>query len=148
MRSDQGQIDAQKLNLTYCRIVSPVEGRVGLRQVDVGNYVTPSDTNGVAVVTQLDPISVLFTLPEDNLRQLMPRLRAGAELQVTAYDKTNTEKLAEGKLQTVDNRITSYNVCYTKLLRAPPLIITAEQLAEELAKVDEVLASVDQQIGC
>lgn len=105
VRSDQGQIDAQKLNITYCRIVSPVEGRVGLRQVDVGNYVTPSDANGVAVVTQLDPISVLFTLPEDSLRQLMPRLKAGAELLVTAYDRTNTEKLAEGRLQTVDNQI-------------------------------------------
>lgn len=105
VRSDQGQIDAQKLNIAYCRITSPVEGRVGLRQVDVGNYVTPSDSSGIAVVTQLDPISVLFTLSEDSLRLLMPRLKAGASLQVTAYDRTNTEKLAEGTLQTVDNQI-------------------------------------------
>ena len=105
VRSDQGQIDAQKLNIAYCRITSPVEGRVGLRQVDVGNYVTPSDSSGIAVVTQLDPISVLFTLSEDSLRLLMPRLKAGASLQVTAYDRTNTERLAEGTLQTVDNQI-------------------------------------------
>ena len=105
VRSDQGQIDAQKLNIAYCRISSPVEGRVGLRQVDVGNYVTPSDSSGIAVVTQLDPISVLFTLSEDSLRLLIPRLKAGANLQVTAYDRTNTEKLAEGTLQTVDNQI-------------------------------------------
>lgn len=105
VRSDQGQIDAQKLNLAYCRIISPVEGRVGLRQVDVGNYVTPSDSTGIAVVTQLDPISVLFTLSEDTIRQLLPRINAGATLQVTAYDRTNTEKLAEGTLQTVDNQI-------------------------------------------
>ena len=64
---DQAQIDTQKLNLTYAHIISPVTGRVGLRQVDPGNYVQPSDANGIVVVTQLQPISVIFTLPEDNL---------------------------------------------------------------------------------
>jgi multidrug efflux system membrane fusion protein len=105
VRSDQAQIDAQKLNLIYCRIVSPVDGRVGLRQVDVGNYITASDTDGIVVVTQIQPISVVFTLPEDDLRQVMKRLQAGARLGITAYDRTGAEKIAEGWLDTVDNEI-------------------------------------------
>ncbi len=105
VKSDQAQIDAQKLNLTYCRIVSPVTGRVGLRQVDAGNYVQTSDPNGIVVVTQLQPISVIFTLPEDNLPQVMARVRAGAALPVTAYDRTGSTELATGKLDTVDNQI-------------------------------------------
>ncbi|WP_244635404.1 MdtA/MuxA family multidrug efflux RND transporter periplasmic adaptor subunit [Methylosinus sp. C49] len=105
VRSDKGQVDTQKLNLVYCRIVSPVHGRVGLRQVDVGNYVTPSDTNGVVVVTQIDPISVVFTLPEESLRKLMKRLREGARPAVTVYDRAYAEKLATGVLDAVDNQI-------------------------------------------
>jgi membrane fusion protein, multidrug efflux system len=105
VQADQAQIDAQKLNLTYCRIVSPVTGRVGLRQVDPGNYVQTSDTNGIVVVTQLQPISVIFTLPEDNLPEVMKRVRAGAALSVIAYDRTGATELARGKLDTVDNQI-------------------------------------------
>jgi multidrug efflux system membrane fusion protein len=105
VKADQAQIDAQKLNLTYCRIVSPVTGRVGLRQVDAGNYVQTSDPNGIVVVTQLQPISVIFTLPEDNLPEVMKRVRAGAVLPVTAYDRTGVSELASGKLDTVDNQI-------------------------------------------
>jgi len=105
VKADQAQIDAQKLNLTYCRIVSPVTGRVGLRQVDAGNYVQTSDPNGIVVVTQLQPISVIFTLPEDNLPEVMKRVRAGAVLPVTAYDRTGVTELASGKLDTVDNQI-------------------------------------------
>ena len=105
VKADQAQIDAQKLNLTYCRIVSPVTGRVGLRQVDAGNYVQTSDPNGIVVVTQLQPISVIFTLPEDNLPEVMKRVRAGAVLPVTAYDRTGATELASGKLDTVDNQI-------------------------------------------
>jgi multidrug efflux system membrane fusion protein len=105
VKADQAQIDAQKLNLTYCRIVSPVTGRVGLRQVDPGNYAQTSDANGIVVVTQLQPISVIFTLPEDNLPEVMKRVRAGAALPVTAYDRTGATELAKGKLDTVDNQI-------------------------------------------
>ncbi len=105
VKADQAQIDAQKLNLTYCHIVSPVTGRVGLRQVDAGNYVQTSDPNGIVVVTQLQPISVIFTLPEDNLPEVMKRVRAGAVLPVTAYDRTGATDLASGKLDTVDNQI-------------------------------------------
>lgn len=105
VKADQAQIDAQKLNLTYCRIISPVTGRVGLRQVDPGNYVQTSDPNGIVVVTQLQPISVIFTLPEDNLPEVMKRVRAGASLPVTAFDRTGSTELATGKLDTVDNQI-------------------------------------------
>src|SRR5215470_5473900 len=85
LKSDRAQIDAQKLNLTYCRIISPVTGRVGLRLVDAGNYVQTSDANGIVVVTQLQPISVIFTVPEDNLPQVFKRVGAGASLAVIAY---------------------------------------------------------------
>jgi membrane fusion protein, multidrug efflux system len=105
VKADQAQIDAQKLNLTYCRIVSPVTGRVGLRQVDAGNYVQTSDPNGIVVVTQLQPISVIFTLPEDELPKVMQRLRSGATLPVTTYDRTGATEIAQGKLETVDNQI-------------------------------------------
>jgi multidrug efflux system membrane fusion protein len=103
--TDKAQIDQAKLNLDYCHIVSPIEGRVGLRQVDVGNYVQTGDANGIVVVAQLHPISVIFTLPEDDLPQIMKRMRDGATLTVTAFDRTNTIKLAAGTLSTVDNQI-------------------------------------------
>ncbi len=105
VKSDQAQIDVQKLNLTYCRIVSPVTGRVGLRQVDAGNYVQTSDPNGIVVVTQLQPISVIFTVAEDNLPAVMKRVRAGASLPVSAFDRTGTTELGTGTLETVDNQI-------------------------------------------
>jgi multidrug efflux system membrane fusion protein len=102
---DQAQIDTQKLNLVYCHIVSPVTGRVGLRQVDPGNYVQTSDANGIVVVTQLQPISVIFTLPEDSLPQVVQQWHAGATLATTAYDRTGTNQIAIGKLDTIDNQI-------------------------------------------
>jgi membrane fusion protein, multidrug efflux system len=103
---DQSQIDTQRLNLTYCHITSPVTGRVGLRQVDPGNYVTPtSSTSGIVVVTQLQPISVIFTLPEDNLPEVLKQYHAGATLTATAYDRTGTTELAVGKLETIDNQV-------------------------------------------
>jgi membrane fusion protein, multidrug efflux system len=105
VQADQAQIDAQKLNLTYCRIISPVDGRVGLRQVDAGNYVQTSDPNGIVVVTQLHPISVIFTLAEDNVPTVMSRVRSGATLAVSAYDRSGTSEIAKGKLDTLDNQI-------------------------------------------
>ena len=105
IKTDQAQVDAQKLNLVYAHIVSPVTGRVGLRQVDAGNYVQTSDPNGIVVVTQLQPISVIFTLPEDNLPAVMKQVHAGATLSVTAYERTGTTELGKGRLETVDNQI-------------------------------------------
>ena len=81
VQADQAQVDTQKLNLTYCHIVAPIAGRVGLRQVDAGNYVQTSDAGGIVVITQLQPISVIFTLPEDNLPAVLRRLHAGATLR-------------------------------------------------------------------
>ncbi len=103
--TDQAAVDNAKLNVAYCHIVSPVTGRVGLRQVDQGNYVTPSDTNGLVVVTQLQPISVLFTLPEDNVEAVTKPAHAGQSLQAVAMDKGNTVKLATGTLTNIDNQI-------------------------------------------
>ncbi|MCP3720075.1 MdtA/MuxA family multidrug efflux RND transporter periplasmic adaptor subunit [Paraburkholderia sp. CNPSo 3281] len=105
VKSDQASVDAYKLDLTYARITAPVSGRVGLRQVDPGNYVTPSDTNGIVVLTQLEPISVIFTTSEDNLPPIMKQLRAGTKMSVTAYDRSNTTMLEAGSLQTIDNQI-------------------------------------------
>jgi len=109
---DQGTVEADKaavksaeVNLQYCRILSPIDGRVGLRQVDQGNYVTPGDANGLVVITQLQPISVLFTVPEDNLQSISRRLQSGAVLPTTAYDRSGTHKIADGTLQTFDSQI-------------------------------------------
>jgi multidrug efflux system membrane fusion protein len=105
IRSDQAQIDTQKLNLAYCRIVAPVDGRVGLRQVDAGNYVQTSDANGIVVITQEQPISVVFSITEDNLPMVLKQTHAGATLAATAYDRANVAKLATGDLATLDNEI-------------------------------------------
>ena len=105
VQADQAQIDTQKLNLIYCHIVAPVTGRVGLRQVDPGNYVQTSDASGIVVITQIQPISVIFTVPEDNLPPVMKRLSAGAKLPVTAFNRTGANKLDTGRLDTVDNQI-------------------------------------------
>ncbi len=105
VRTDQAQVDNAKLNIAYCHIVAPISGRVGLRQVDQGNYVQTNDTNGIVVITQIQPITVLFTLPEDNLPAIMKRLRAGVSLPVTAWDRAHTVQLAAGQLITVDNQI-------------------------------------------
>jgi membrane fusion protein, multidrug efflux system len=103
--TDTALVAVARLNLGYTHIVAPVNGRVGLRQVDVGNYVTASDANGIVVVTQLQPVSVIFPLPEDNLPAIEQRLRDGAVLPVEAFDRSNTMKLADGTLQSVDNEI-------------------------------------------
>ncbi len=103
--SDQAQIDNARLNLIYCHIVSPITGRVGLRLVDQGNFVQTTDANGIVVITQLQPITVIFVLPEDDLPAILRRLHAGATLQVQAWDRAETTRLATGRLETVDNQI-------------------------------------------
>jgi multidrug efflux system membrane fusion protein len=105
VKADQAQVDMQDLNLTYAHITAPVSGRVGLRQVDVGNYVTTGDANGVAVITELEPISVLFSLPEDDLPAILTRFHGGAVLGVAAYDRSQTQLLATGRLGAVDNQV-------------------------------------------
>jgi len=105
VKTDQGQIDGAKLQLAYCRITAPVGGRVGLRLVDPGNIVHASDSGGIVVITQLQPISVIFPLAEDNLPQVFAGIKSGAKLQVEAYDRDIKKLLAVGSLLTVDNQI-------------------------------------------
>jgi multidrug efflux system membrane fusion protein len=105
LESDQANLQTAQINLQYTHIVSPVTGRVGLRQVDQGNYVTPGDTNGLVVVTQLDPISAIFAVPEDNVTALMQSMRQGTTLTAEAYDRGNSTKLADGQVKNVDNQI-------------------------------------------
>jgi membrane fusion protein, multidrug efflux system len=105
VEADRAAVKAAEVNLQYCHIVSPLNGRVGLRQVDQGNYVTPGDTNGLVVITQLQPISVLFTVPEDNLQAIAKRIREGAVLPAAALNRSGAETLAEGALQTFDSQI-------------------------------------------
>jgi membrane fusion protein, multidrug efflux system len=103
--ADQAAIEAAKVNLGYTKIFSPINGVVGLRQVDPGNIVHAADTNGLIVVTQLQPIAVIFTLPEDQLPEVLKRTRAGDKLVVEAYDRADATHLASGSLLTVDNQI-------------------------------------------
>jgi multidrug efflux system membrane fusion protein len=102
---DRALVEQARLNLAYCRIVSPIDGRVGLRQVDQGNYVQPGDANGVAVVTRLSPITIVFTLPESRLPDVLKKTRAGERLRVVAYDHDRAAELARGHLTAVDNQI-------------------------------------------
>jgi multidrug efflux system membrane fusion protein len=105
VQSDKASIEAAKINLAYCRIVSPVSGRAGLRLVDLGNYVQPGDANGLVVITQTKPISVIFSLAQDTIPQFLAKLRGGEALPVRAYDRTGTTLLATGELSSVDSQI-------------------------------------------
>ncbi|QQC64992.1 MdtA/MuxA family multidrug efflux RND transporter periplasmic adaptor subunit [Paraburkholderia ginsengisoli] len=105
VKSDKANIDSFKLDLVYTRITAPVSGRVGLRQVDPGNYVTSSLSTGIVVITQLQPISVIFTTSEDNLQQIIQHTQNGEQLSATAYDRSNTVPLEAGSLKTMDNQI-------------------------------------------
>jgi membrane fusion protein, multidrug efflux system len=105
VKTDQAAVGVQKLNLTYARITAPVAGRVGLRQVDAGNYVTAGDTNGLVSVVQVTPIDVVFTLPETQAPQVARRLAQGAHLPVIAYDRDQQTPLAKGEFLSLDNLI-------------------------------------------
>ena len=105
VKMDQGQIDNARLQLTYSRITAPISGRLGLRQVDPGNIVHASDANGVVVITQLQPITVVFTIPQDSLPTVLKRLQTGDKLAADAWDREGKVKLAAGTLLTVDNQI-------------------------------------------
>jgi membrane fusion protein, multidrug efflux system len=105
VKADQSQIDSARLQLTYCRITAPVSGRIGLRLVDPGNIVHAADANGLIVITQLEPITVIFPMPEDNLQPVLKRLKKGERMPVEAYDREQKMKLASGSLLTIDNQI-------------------------------------------
>ncbi len=105
VKSDQGTLDFDKVQLSYCHITSPITGRVGLRLVDPGNLVQSSGSTALVVVTQIDPITVIFTLAQDHLDEVLAQLRNGAKLTVDAYDRNQQTKLATGKLTALDNQI-------------------------------------------
>ena len=112
VKQDQGTVDydkalikAQQLNLTYCHIVAPSDGRVGLRLVDPGNYVQTSSTSGIVVLTLLKPTTVEYSVPEDSLPQIMARVQAGAKLPVTAFDRANVVQLANGEFAAIDTQV-------------------------------------------
>jgi multidrug efflux system membrane fusion protein len=105
VKLDQGQIQSAQVNLAYCKIAAPVTGRIGLRLVDPGNIVQSADTNGLLIITQMDPISAIFTISEDQLQVVLKKVAAGQSLEVDAYDRALTTKLAQGSLTTLDNQV-------------------------------------------
>lgn len=105
VQEDMAQIATAKLNLDYCHITAPISGRVGLRVVDVGNYVQTSDTSGIVTLAETKPISVLFTVPQDRLGEIQDAMKDGGQPEVVAFDRTRSKKLATGKLVALDNQI-------------------------------------------
>jgi len=105
VKVDEAMLDTAKLNLHYSKVTAPISGRAGLRQVDLGNVVHASDSTGIVIITQLKPMSVLFTLPEDTIPALMKQLQAGKKISVDAYDRAFVQKITTGALETVDNQI-------------------------------------------
>jgi multidrug efflux system membrane fusion protein len=105
VKLDEGQIKSAQVNLAYCKIAAPVTGRIGLRLVDSGNIVQAADTNGLVIITQMDPISAIFTISEDQLQVVLKKMATGQKLEVDAYDRAAKTKLAQGSLTTLDNQI-------------------------------------------
>ena len=105
VKNDQGTVQFDQVQLSFCHIASPIDGRVGLRLVDPGNVVTANSTNPLVVVAQMQPITVIFTLPEDSLPEVLQQTRAGRQLEVDAYDRAEQNLLGKGRLITIDNQI-------------------------------------------
>ncbi|ASU39631.1 multidrug transporter subunit MdtA [Herbaspirillum sp. meg3] len=105
VKSDQGNLASARLQLTYSRVTAPVSGRTGLRQVDIGNIVHSSDTSGIVIITQVQPITAIFSIPEDNIPAVMKQLQAGKKLATDAWDREQKNKLASGTLLTIDNQV-------------------------------------------
>lgn len=105
LKADEGGVASAQLNLTYSRITAPIAGRVGLKQVDVGNYVTSGDTTGIVVITQTHPIDVVFTLAENSISAILSAQKSGQSLLVEAWDRSNQNLIASGKLLSLDNQI-------------------------------------------
>ncbi|MBD2813391.1 MdtA/MuxA family multidrug efflux RND transporter periplasmic adaptor subunit [Xenorhabdus sp. Flor] len=105
LKTDQADIDEQKLQLTYSRITAPISGRVGLKRIDVGNYVSSGGENPIVVITRVDPVNVVFSLPENDLSTILKAQKSNKELAVIAWDRNNQLQLAQGKLLSIDNQI-------------------------------------------
>jgi multidrug efflux system membrane fusion protein len=142
--ADEGQVANDRLNIGYCRIVAPVTGLVGIRQVDVGNYIQTSNTNGIVVITQLQPISVLFTIPEDQLPQVWQRFRQGVPLPAQAYDRNGNKLLATGRLVATDSQINTSTgtVQLRALFDNPGLVLFPNQFVNLALLVDVLRGAV------
>src|SRR6476620_1495897 len=105
VKLDQGQVDNARLQVTYSKVTAPISGRLGLRQVDPGNIIRASDTNGLVVITQLQPVTVIYTIPQDSVQLVLKRMQSGERMPVEAFDRDQKVKLASGVLLTVDNQI-------------------------------------------
>lgn len=105
IKADEGSVASAQLNLTYSRITSPIDGSVGLKQVDIGNYITSGDTNGLVVITQTHPVDVVFSVAENNISQIMQAQKSGEPLLVEAWDRSNQHLITRGKLLSLDNQI-------------------------------------------
>ncbi|NQS87925.1 MdtA/MuxA family multidrug efflux RND transporter periplasmic adaptor subunit [Pantoea allii] len=105
IKADEGSVASAQLNLTYSRITSPIDGRVGLKQVDIGNYITSGDTNGLVVITQTHPVDVVFSVAENTISQIMQAQKTGEPLLVEAWDRSNQHLIIRGKLLSLDNQI-------------------------------------------
>lgn len=142
--TDRAAVDAAKLNLVYTRIIAPTDGRIGLRLVDPGNYVTMSDSTGICVITLMKPMSVVFSIPEDSLPAVRGRLRAGATLQVTALDRAQKVELGVGRLETTDNQIdtTTGTVKLRAMFDNPDEVLFPNQFVNVRLLVDTVKDAV------
>jgi multidrug efflux system membrane fusion protein len=144
VKADQAQINNVKLQLTYSRITSPLTGRIGLRLVDRGNMVHATDVNGLAVVAQLQPISVLFNIAEDSLPEVNKKMSSGAALPVIAYDRDLKRKLGDGKLATIDNQIdqTSGTVRFKAIFENKDLALFPNQFVNARLLLDTKHAAI------
>jgi len=145
VQTDQGLVDTAKLNLAYCHIVAPIDGQIGLRQVDPGNYIQTSTTSGVVVIAQMQPISVIFAVPEDNLPEIIKQVRGGgAPLSVEAYDRANVRRLASGTLATLDNQIdtTTGTLKLRAMFDNPDGLLYPNQFVNARLLVDTMKATV------
>jgi multidrug efflux system membrane fusion protein len=155
VKADQGTLQYDQVQLAFCRITSPIDGRVGLRLVDPGNLATANSTTPLVVITQLQPITVVFTIPEDSVTQLQQQMRLGKPLPVDAYDRSEETKLAAGKLLSIDNQIDT--TTGTLKLRAifdnksnllfPNLFVNARLLLKTLDNVILIPSSAIQHNG-
>lgn len=155
VKSDQGTVQYDQVQVGFCHIVAPIAGRVGLRIIDPGNVVQANSTNPLVVITQIQPITVVFTIAEDSIGQVVDEMRHGKTLQVTALDRNNQSKLADGKLQTIDNQIDT--TTGTVKLRAvfanengalfPNLFVNTKLLVKTLTGVTLIPTSTIQQNG-
>ena len=144
VKNDEGTVQYDKVEVGYCHITSPIDGRVGLRLADPGNLVTANSSTALVVVTQIQPITVIFTLAEDSLQQVLEQMRAGKTLEVDAYDRTNTKLIAKGKLITVDNQIDT--VTGTVKLRAAFDNSSGQLFPNEFVNTRLLVKTLDDQI--